>query len=189
MSARQLADYFTGIGSRTEDVELALRLSGAAATARVVEIGCGDGRDAAEIVLRVSEYTGVDPSQGLLAIAREKLPEATFVQADALSYDYPVNLDVVFAFASLLHVSKEDLGTVFEKASEALRPGGIYYISLKERANYEAEVKSDQYGERMFYYYNPAIVSTMANEWFEPIHTARQRMGSTDWFTIALQRR
>jgi SAM-dependent methyltransferase len=186
-SAEALSEYFQGIGSRITDIEFGLELANANdGRAKVIEIGCGDGRDATEIVKRVSQYEGFDPSAGMLKIAKAKLPNASFVQADALTYEYPKDVDVIFAFASILHVSKFAIGEVFEKAAESLSPQGIFYISLKERDNYEEEIKEDEYGRRMFYYYNPELISSIAEPLFETIHTDHQEIGRTKWFTIAL---
>lgn len=61
-SAEELAEYFRSIGPRIQDLEKGLSLAGAnKGTARVVEIGCGDGRDAREIIKRVDWYEGFDP--------------------------------------------------------------------------------------------------------------------------------
>lgn len=186
-SAQALAEYFKGIGPRIEDIERAIEL--APGHGRVVEIGCGDGRDAKEIVARTGWYEGFDPSGQLLEIARKTLPQTSFKQADALSYQYPENLDVVYAFASLLHLPKDDLQSVFARVAAALRSGGIFYISLKERSKYEEEVKRDAYGERMFYYYTPDIIREFAGEPYESVYEDHQRFGNTDWFTLALKRR
>ena len=187
-SARELAEYFAGIGARTDDIELALKLAGANENARVVEMGCGDGRDAEEIVKRVAWYEGVDPSEGLLDIARERLSETSFVRADALSYDYPKDLDVVYAFASLLHVDKTDMVPALAKIADSLRTGGVAYLSLKERPEYTEETKSDKYGERMFYYYNPEVIKQLAGTAFEAVHEDHQIIGNTEWFTLALKK-
>ena len=187
-SAAVLAKYFKGIGPRVDDVDRGLQLANANTGAQVVEIGCGDGRDAAEIIKRVSWYQGFDPSNGFLKIAREKLPNASFVIADALTYNYPHNIDVIYAFASLLHVNKDDLKKVFEKVAESLRVGGIFYISLKEREAYTEEVKKDEYGERMFYYYNSDLVKQIAGKSFNVVYEDRKKVGKTDWFTIALKK-
>lgn len=134
--AKELAEKFKGIGARTDDILRAIELSKSSGNTHVVEIGWDDGRDASEIVPRVASYIGVDPSAGLLELARRRLPKANFVQADALSFDYPAGVDVIFAFASLLHINKSDLQEALQKAWQSLRTGGIYYISLKERDNY-----------------------------------------------------
>lgn len=187
-SAAQLAEYFKGIGPRVKDIEMGLSLAGSPSKASVVEIGCGDGRDAKEIVKRVDSYIGVDPSEKLLEIARKNIPDGNFVCADALSFDYPENIDVIFAFASLLHVSRTELPQVFQKISDSLRIGGILFLSLKERDQYEEEIKNDEYGSRMFYYYNVALINELAGNAFEEVHQDHQTIGKTNWFTLALKK-
>lgn len=188
-SARELAEYFTGVGSRIYDIEKGLELANNPKAARVVEIGCGDGRDAEEIVRRVGWYEGFDPSKGLLTIAQEKVPSGSFECADALNYTYPDNLDVVYSFASLLHSPIDELGQVMKKVYGALKPGGIFYLSLKERAEYEQAVKKDVYGERLFYYYTPKNISDVGAGLFDTVFEQHQTVGSTDWFTIALRKK
>jgi len=187
-SAKEIAKYFKGIGSRIEDIEKGLELANKITGANVIELGCGDGRDATEIIKRVSKYVGIDPSTGLLAIAKENNPTGLFVVSNAVAYDYPTELDTIFAFASLLHVNYDDLSLVFKKAAGALRTGGIFYISLKERSEYTEEIKQDAYGDRMFYYYNSAIVKNLAGKLYETAYEYRKTIGETDWFTIALKK-
>jgi trans-aconitate methyltransferase len=171
-SAAALAGYFKSYGARVEDIELGIKLAASEdKMAKVVEIGCGDGRDAAEIINRVEWYQGFDPSKELLKIARTQLPDASFIKADALSYDYPLGVDLIFAFASLLHVDKQDLSRVIEKADQSLKPKGVLYLSLKE---------SD--------YYNPKIIESLSRDLFEPVHVAHQFMNETKWFTMALKK-
>jgi len=188
-SAEALAQYFKDVGARTEDIERGLSLAHADnGKAKVLEIGCGDGRDAAEIVQRVAWYEGFDPSKGLINIAKERLPKASFIIADALSYEYPQGIDVIYAFASLLHINKTDLIKVIEKASQALRTKGILYISLKEKDTYTEQVRRDDHGERMFYYYSVDFIKNATNSLFNCVYVDRQTRGDSEWFTMALQK-
>jgi ubiquinone/menaquinone biosynthesis C-methylase UbiE len=187
-SAHELAEYFKGIGARVADIELGLKLAQAPSGARVVEIGCGDGRDAEEIIKRVAWYEGFDPSEGLIKIAQLRLPDASFIKANAHTYAYANNFDAVFAFASLLHVSQDDMVEAIHKIARSLRAGGILFISLKERPAYDEEVKEDQYGKRMFYYYNPTIIESIAGESFNTVYEDHQKIGKTAWFSLVLQK-
>jgi SAM-dependent methyltransferase len=187
--ANEFSKYFGTIGSRIGDIERGLKLAGNPSNAKVFEIGCGDGRDAEEIVKRVGYYEGIDPSKGLLGIAKKLVPDGKFVLADAVSYDFPnKKLDVIFAFASLLHLDKDDVYEIFQKANRSLRPGGIFYISLKERKEYIEEISSLYGTERMFYYYNPEIIKHVAGKSFKSVYVRHQKQGKTDWFTIALRK-
>ena len=186
-SAKKLAEYFRGIGSRTEDIDRAFGLAGLPSV-RILEIGCGDGRDAKEIVQRVGWYLGFDISEELIKLAKAHVPEGRFEVADAVTFQFPENLDIVFAFASLLHLDKDEVKTVLANAHGALRPGGVFYISLKHKPAYSSAVKEDQYGKRLFYFYNAAVVSELAGKGYEVAKTWREVHGHTDWFEIALRK-
>ncbi len=181
------SDYF-GQGPRIADINKALELLNKDQAVRVVEIGCGTGRDAKEIVKLVDWYEGFDPSKGLLRVAKNKVPDASFVLSDALSYKYPKDIDIIFAFASLLHIDKANLAKVFPKVLESLATGGILYISLKESAEYKEALKTDKFGGRMFYYYSPKIITDMAGDDFELIYEDHQQIGTAKWFNIALKK-
>ncbi len=188
-SAERFAEYFGSIGAGVENIKLGISLSGSKDNIKVLEIGCGEGRDASEIVPRVSSYVGIDPSEGLLDIARKRLPSVSFVKADALSYEYPEDTDVIYAFASLLHINKFDMKKALEKASRSLRPGGVCFMTLKERDAYSEELKVDQHGERMFYYYSIGLIRDLSAEWFDVVHEEHKNMNDTPWLAMALRRR
>lgn len=170
------------------DINRAIELAGSGPSSRIIEIGCGDGRDAAAIIGKVNFYEGIDPSIGLLKIARKQVPATSFVQSDALSYDYPDNLNIVYAFASLLHVDKGDLQKVFAKVSNKLVTGGIFYISLKEADHYQEFIKTDDKGERMFYLYSSDDIKDIAGEDYSTVYEDHHVHGGTHWFTIALKK-
>lgn len=74
-SAQSLAEKFDKQGSRISDIEETLSaLKDHDGEIRVLEIGCGNGRDAAQIIKRVDYYLGVDISENMIAIARKKVP-------------------------------------------------------------------------------------------------------------------
>lgn len=190
-SAEAMATKFAGIGSRAADVELTFELAGNPEHARVVEIGCGDGRDAVEIVKHTDNYTGFDPSEGLLRLAKErnlKPTHAKFEFGDAATYPYPDNIEIVFAFASLLHVSKEAMQHVFGRLHENMSDGGLVMVSLKERTEYCHELQHDEFGNRLFYYYDVPTVESAASPGYRPIYEDHQQKGNTNWFTLVLQK-
>jgi SAM-dependent methyltransferase len=188
-SAEALAEYFKGIGPRVEHINRALELVEMTdGTARVVEVGCGDGRDAVEIVTRVASYIGFDPSKGMLRLARNRLPDTTFVKADSLSFEYPTGLDVIFAFASLIHSDVDTNRAVFNIFSRALRIGGIAMVNVRERDEYEVVEQTDQFGTRVYHYYNSKILRDIAGSAFVPVFEDHKQIGSNTWLTMAFQK-
>ncbi len=181
-SAAKLADYFKGIGSRTMDIELVL--AHVERNPYVLEVGCGDGRDSKEIVEHAGEFIGMDISKGMIDIAKQAVPNARFEVADIETYDIPEGVDAVIAFASLLHVPKEVLPDIFERIHASLSESGVLYVSMKTRPEYEAEVKSDDFGDRMFYYYTEDLLRELAGDLFEELYVDHQKIGSTTWVSF-----
>ena len=72
---------------------------------RVVDLGCGAGRDYPAFEERGIDYLGVDASEGMLTVARERFPSANFEAQDLCALDLPArSFDGAFANASLQHV-------------------------------------------------------------------------------------
>jgi SAM-dependent methyltransferase len=184
-SAQALADKFNQIGPRVSDIEKAFSYF-PNKEGRVLEIGCGNGRDAKEILKHSSQYLGIDISSELVKIARKNTPNGHFEVYDIESYEFPKNIDIIFSFASLLHTDKENMGTILNKAYEALSTGGIFFISLKY-ADYHQETLTDKFGTRTYYFYTPDLIAGLANK-YKVIYQERQHVQGLDWFTIILQK-
>lgn len=190
-TAQQMADKFRAIGARVKDIELAFKLAKADKSVRILEIGCGDGRDAKEIAKRANWYLGIDVSKELIKIAQYYVPEANFEVADAASFTYPKGLNIVFAFASLLHLDKNELKQILSQVHNSLEVGGIFYISLKWAEKYKQEVKKDEFGERLFYFYTPELITELAANNYEVAWSdrqTRQDANHAEWFTLALRK-
>jgi SAM-dependent methyltransferase len=103
--------------------ELLTRLPGGA---RVVELGCGGGRDETQALARRFRLTGVDLSREQLRRARERVPEAEFVLADFTSVELPpASIDAVASFYAFNHVPRELLAPLLARIHRWLAPGGL----------------------------------------------------------------
>ena len=99
--------------------------------ASVVELGCGGGTEETRELARVSRLLAIDISAEQLRRARERVPEATFVQGDVTTIELePSSLDAVVALYVFNHVPRELLGGVFERIASWLRPGGHLLATL-----------------------------------------------------------
>lgn len=98
--------------------------------ARILELGCGGGRDSA---LMLSRGFDVEPTDGVPEMARKAeqrigrpVRVMRFDQLDAIG-----SYDAVWANASLLHVPRPQLPAVLTLVSRALKPGGLHFASYK----------------------------------------------------------
>jgi ubiquinone/menaquinone biosynthesis C-methylase UbiE len=94
--------------------------------ASVLELGCGAGSEETLDLSRRFRLTGVDVSREQIRRARERVPNAEFVQADFLELDVPdESFDAVCSFYVLNHAPRELLGPLFGRVVRWLRPGGL----------------------------------------------------------------
>lgn len=188
-SADQFSQHYDQIGAREGDIELAFALAGNPEHAKVLEIGCGNGRDARAIMRRTNNYTGIDTSEKLLSIARTRLPEGHFEQVDALNFMYQGPYDVVFAFAPLRHMKLEEVTDVLLAVHRSLRPGGVFYISSNHGLKYESVSQhSPVGGMRQIYTYNADIIQKHAPVGLKPVYQTRDTVDGQEWFEVALQK-
>ncbi|MGE0287770.1 MAG: class I SAM-dependent methyltransferase [Bradyrhizobium sp.] len=98
--------------------------------AAILELGCGAGGDAAEMIARGYDVTPTDGSPELAALASRKLgrPVATLLFHDLDAVEV---YDGIWANACLLHVPREQLSGVLALIHRALKPGGAFYASYK----------------------------------------------------------
>jgi SAM-dependent methyltransferase len=100
------------------------------ARSRILELGCGGGRDAAAMIAAGHH---VDPTDGVPEIARQaeellQIPVRVmrFEELDAFEV-----YDAVWANASLLHVPRSALPSILTKIRDALKPGGLHHATYK----------------------------------------------------------
>ena len=98
--------------------------------ARILELGCGTGRDAARMVERGFDVDPTDAVAGMAAKAnaRHKVGARVmrFEELDAKG-----EYDAVWAHASLLHVARAKLPEILRSIRRSLRQGGWHYASYK----------------------------------------------------------
>jgi SAM-dependent methyltransferase len=124
------AEYFR----RTVDVDLSHLydrfLAAVPVGGRILDAGCGSGRDLREFVRRGYRATGIDASRALVRIAARHSPAPCFVMRfEDLSYENC--FDAIWACASLLHVPKRMLRSVLHRLHLALVPGGVMFVSVQ----------------------------------------------------------
>lgn len=96
----------------------------------ILDLGCGIGRDSKYFIEKGHKVKSIDGSCKMCSIAKELL-NIEVDQINFLDMNYENLFDGVFACASLLHLSNEDLIIVLKKISTSLKQDGIFYICFK----------------------------------------------------------
>jgi 2-polyprenyl-3-methyl-5-hydroxy-6-metoxy-1,4-benzoquinol methylase len=97
---------------------------------RVLDAGCGSGRDALALNRMGFEVTAMEASPRLAELARRH----TGLPIQVMTFDqiaWREAFEGVWACASLLHVPRSELPSVMSRIREALVPGGVWWMSFK----------------------------------------------------------
>lgn len=98
--------------------------------AHVLELGCGDARDASRLEAKGFTVDATDGTQSMVELAAEKLGRpARLMQFGEL--DTVEAYDAVWAHASLHHQPLEGLGDVLKRVFRALKSSGIFFANYK----------------------------------------------------------
>lgn len=100
------------------------------AEAKILELGCGAGQDAAYMLSRGFDVTPTDGSAELAKEAEKLLGKPVLVMKFE-TLDATSAFDGIWAEASLLHVPRSDLPEVLDRILRALKDGGIFNASFK----------------------------------------------------------
>jgi SAM-dependent methyltransferase len=103
--------------------------------ASVVELGCGSGITARRLTDAGHAVLGIDQSPALIALARERAPNARFTVGSFVSEPLP-ECDAVLAIGEVLNYLLDEGNTraalpeLFARIHAALRPGGLFLFDL-----------------------------------------------------------
>lgn len=104
---------------------------------RILDFGCGPGRDLRAFVERGHAPIGLDGAAPFVRMARDYSGVEVWKQ-DFLALDLPdAAFDGIFANASLFHVPARELSRVLTELRASLRPRGVLFASNPRGANEE----------------------------------------------------
>ena len=184
------ADKFDSYGVRFEDIDRAIKLN-ESMSEKVLELGCGSGRDAQYAISKVGEdnYVGTDASVELIKLCKKKIPNGTFWVEDMRNLENVSDetFGIILCFASVLHLKHEELVSLINKCHKILKTGGILYIGTKYGEYREENIKNlgdDKY----YYFYQPEDIEKLCPYKFFVVYKNVQDIRGQSWFEIALRK-
>lgn len=127
-------------------VERAIAL--APATGSALDVGCGGGHLAERLITAGFDVVGIDVSEAMLAVARERNLAATFIHADICEWQPPEAYDLIVAWDSTFHVPLARQHVVVEKLCAALSQGGVLLFTA---GGVLGEIMGEMNGQTFYY--------------------------------------
>ncbi|WP_447759942.1 class I SAM-dependent methyltransferase [Sphingopyxis panaciterrae] len=171
-------------------------VTGLRGSGRVLEIGSGGGRDALAFEERGIGVRRTDISEGFVNLLRERGYDAD--QLDPLGDDladprHPgAPYDGVWACACLIHVAREDFGTVLGRLARATRTDGRLHVSVRDGDGERISTDGGATAPRRYietYWREPALRSAVTDAgWI--VDEIRHYIGRPDdrWLSVRARR-
>ena len=156
--------------------------------AKILDIGCGSGRDVQYFLDYNLNPIGIDISHEMINEAKTRVPNGDFKKMDMRNLKFKENtFDALWACASLLHISRKELPKVLQNLNKIIKPNGILFIALKEGEGSKI-IREQKYNDlpRLFVYYNKPEIEKLINENGFSIIKSEIEKGTekTNWINI-----
>lgn len=136
--------------------------------ASILDLGCGPGNNITIIKsLDTScNFTGVDLSENLLALAKKKHPECTFINQNICDLKELAlgSFETILASFCIVHLNDDETDGLLRFISEKLVSGGSLYLSFMEGKTPGFESTSFSKEEIFFNYYQRNSILKMLEE-------------------------
>lgn len=175
ISTRTIAHYQAGaqrFWEHTRDHDVSQNLDAlltaleGSAPHRILDFGCGPGRDILELQARGHNPVGLDGCAAFVEKARSQTNAEVFHQ-DFLNLQLPqASFDGVFANATLFHVPLQELKQVLQSLHACLKPRGVLFASNPRGKGHEGW-NGERYGT---YHSDQSWLELLADSNFEPLH-------------------
>jgi ubiquinone/menaquinone biosynthesis C-methylase UbiE len=150
---------------------------------QILDVGCGPGRDMAWFESHNINVTGVDYTQAMLELAREKV-HGSLVQADMRKMPFEAHsVDGLWCSASLLHLPKSDSPAALLEFKRVLKPAGILFLAVQEGEGEHLETR-DVYGENQRFfarYTTPEMTAMLEGAGFVVLDGDTQQTRDRSW--------
>lgn len=110
---------------------------------RIIDLGCGDGRDTEHLRKKGADVVGIDLSNAMIDLARKKYPECAFLHSDMRDTVFPDDtFQGAWASTSISNVPKSELSSVEKEIYRILETDSTFCFSFKvgEKEGFEESI-------------------------------------------------
>ncbi len=117
--------------------------------AKILDLGCGMGQPIAQYCIEQGfEVVGVDGSLQLIARARQRFPQATWIVHDMRNINLNQKFDAIILWHSLFHLPVKDQSAMFSIFKEHLNDRGMLLFTTGHDVG---EVWSNNGGQELYH--------------------------------------
>src|SRR3989338_2520616 len=152
---------------------------------KVLDAGCGAGRDSDYLAEEGLDVVSVDLSDGMIEEAKKNNVNA--INMDLLNLELsPESFDGVWCMATLADIPKTEANNFFNNMKKILKREGVLYIAVKE-GDGESLIEKERYGNmpRFYAFYKKKeLEDLLLSNGFEIIELVQSNDEGTEWLEV-----
>ena len=143
---------------------------------RILDLGCGPGRDLAWFVAHGTRVTGADLSAGML-VESWRIVNVGLCQMDFRRLGFANgSFSGVWCNAALLHLPKREVPAALAEIRRILSPGGCFFASVQQGYGESIEINPLNGAQRFFARYQaPEMIELLENAGFSVLNQEIQQ--------------
>jgi len=163
--------------------------------AKLLEIGCGSGRDASFMTKKGFDVIVIDGSKNMIKEAKKIHPELSnklFHKTLPNDLEFDIKFDGIYSIATLMHLSKKDIMRSISKIYDLLNPTGKFLMSV---SLFRDDINENGFDDKRRYFLVLSFeewISIFQNTGFKILETKINKDGlnrtGIEWLTMVVQK-
>ncbi len=154
------------------------------ASGKVLNVGSGPGRDSVLLRDRGVDVTCFDASETMVKMTEAQDFRSILGDFESMPFA-DGEFDGVWAYTSLLHVPKVEIGKSLDEIHRALKSGGVFALGMREGDFDGYRESSDIHLLRWFSFYSKFELEKLLNiHGFEIVHFMEYRPGTKNYLNF-----
>ena len=154
---------------------------------KILDAGCGTGRDVEYFLDEGFDITGIDISRGMIDEAKRRVPEGAFKVMDFTKTRFNKEcFHGIWCMAALADIPRENSEKVFKEFTRILDKSGILYLAVKRGEGQEI-IKKHKYNDqpRIYVYYEKIeLEDILKQNGFEILHSIISEDEGKEWVEV-----
>ena len=189
--AKEYADEFFGTKAYERYIDNFLKVLNGK---KILDVGCGNGTDCKYIKDKGYDINGIDISENMLKIAKEKVPNVKFEIMDMTNMEYSNNIyDGIISNCSLFHIPSEEVLLTLKEFNRVLKVDGKILVVVQEGKGEEMVDEPYRHGTKVYmnFFTEEKITNLLVESKFEIISIdkkncySQNELGTTELIIIA----
>lgn len=153
---------------------------------KILDVGCGSGRDVQYFIEYGLDPVGIDLSDSMLKEATTRVKDGNILKMDMKNLKFKENnFDGIWCCVTLSHIKKKELLTILKEFKRVLKQKGYLYISVKkgDKEGFETDEKYNNLPLYLAYYSKEEIENLLKKAGFT-IYSSYLVGNKVEWINV-----